>query len=99
MAELSGGGAEVDLLIEARGRLVPIEIKLGALPAVGRGLIECMKDLDLPPGFVVHGSDESDPTRANVLVLSVRTLADLVGLHEALFGARAPRPHSRSRER
>jgi hypothetical protein len=48
-------GAEVDLLVRAGRRLVPIEIKLGA--AVDRhgvaGLRQCMSDLGLREGFVI----------------------------------------------
>lgn len=48
-------GAEVDLLIKAGRRIVPIEIKLGS--AVGlhdvSGLQACMRDLGLKKGFVI----------------------------------------------
>jgi hypothetical protein len=53
-------GAEVDLLIRAGRRVVPIEIKLGA--AVDRhgvaGLRHCMSDLGLREGFVVSNARE-----------------------------------------
>lgn len=53
-------GAEVDLLIGAGRRVLPIEIKLGA--AVDRhaiaGLRQCMKDLGLRRGWVISGARE-----------------------------------------
>ena len=53
-------GAEVDLLIRAGRRVVPIEIKLGA--AVDRrgvaGLRQCMNDLGLREGFVISNARE-----------------------------------------
>ncbi len=55
------GGAEVDLLIRAGRRLIPIEVKLGA--AVDRhgvaGLRQCMTDLGLREGFVVSNAREA----------------------------------------
>jgi hypothetical protein len=53
-------GAEVDLLIRAGRRVVPVEIKLGA--AIDRhgvaGLRQCMSDLGLRTGFVVSTARE-----------------------------------------
>lgn len=53
------GGAEVDLLLRLRGRLVPIEIKLSGEARPSRGLIECMRDLQLTAGFVIHGGRDA----------------------------------------
>jgi hypothetical protein len=53
-------GAEVDLLIRAGRRLIPVEIKLGAA-VQGRdvaGLRQCMKDLGLRRGIVVANATE-----------------------------------------
>jgi hypothetical protein len=72
-------GAEVDLLLELRGRLVPIE----RVPRVERGLVECMKDLELARGFVVHGGDATFRLRDGVWALSVAILGkprELVGM-------------------
>ncbi len=53
-------GAEVDLLLGAGNKLLPIEIKLGS--AIDerdvRGLRSCMADLGLTRGWVVHGGRE-----------------------------------------
>ena len=51
-------GAEVDLLLRLRGKLVPIEIKLGRTVPDVRGLLACMKDLELARGFVVSPISE-----------------------------------------
>lgn len=79
------GGAEVDLLVEMRGRLLPIEIKLSGAPAVGRGLLECMKDLSLDAGFVVHGGEAAFPLGRRVFAMPASVLARPERLREALL--------------
>jgi predicted AAA+ superfamily ATPase len=79
------GGAEVDLLLEMRGRLLPIEIKLSGAPAVGRGLLECMKDLSLDTGFVVHGGASAFSLGRRVFALPASVLASPEHLREALL--------------
>lgn len=53
-------GAEVDLLIEAGRRLLPVEVKLGAGvdPRSLAGLRQCMQDLGVKRGVVVYTGDE-----------------------------------------
>jgi hypothetical protein len=53
-------GVEVDLLVETAGRLIPIEIKLHSAPGAdaAAGLRQCMTDLDLRRGYVVHAGGE-----------------------------------------
>lgn len=79
----SHGGAEVDLLVEVGGRLHPMEIKLGA-PSIGRGLVECMKDLSLDRGLVWHGGEGSYPLGRGVWALPVSMLANPHALGDAL---------------
>jgi predicted AAA+ superfamily ATPase len=79
------GGAEVDLLLEMRGRLLPIEIKLSGAPTVGRGLLECMKDLSIGSGFVVHGGVDAYPLERRVFALPASLLAEPIRLREALL--------------
>jgi hypothetical protein len=68
-------GAEVDLLLRLRGKLIPIEIKLGrSIPDV-RGLLGCMADLGLSRGFVVGGSAEPLLVKPNVRMVNLATLA------------------------
>lgn len=51
-------GVEVDLVLKLRGRLIPIEIKLGlGVPDV-RGMETCMQDLGIPTGYVVYAGTE-----------------------------------------
>jgi hypothetical protein len=80
------GGAEVDLLLEVRGRLVPIEIKLGGVPGRSRGLVECMKDLKLSRGFVIHGGEDAYALAPEVRALPARLLAHPDALREELLG-------------
>jgi hypothetical protein len=92
------GGAEVDLLLELKGRLLPIEIKLSGAPVVERGLAECMKDLSLRAGFVIHGGASGFPLGRGVIALPATVLAEPERLREALLrperylrGATSPR--------
>jgi len=50
-------GAEVDLIVERGGKVVPIEVKLHTSPLASdlRGLSQCVDDLQCPTGFVLHG--------------------------------------------
>ena len=50
-------GAEADLILEEGARRVAMEIKLCAAPAARelRGLRQCMSDLGLRKGFLIHG--------------------------------------------
>jgi predicted AAA+ superfamily ATPase len=54
-------GAEVDLIIEYNGNVVPVEIKLHTSPVASdlRGLFNCISDLDCKYGVVLHGGAES----------------------------------------
>lgn len=79
------GGAEVDLLVELRGRVIPIEIKMGGDPSVPRGLAECMKDLASPSGFVLHGGPDGFPLSRTVRAIPVSLLADPPALRSALL--------------
>lgn len=79
------GGAEVDLLLELKARLLPIEVKLSGAPVAGRGLVECMKDLSLRAGFVVHGGDAAFPLGRQVFALPASLLSQPARLREALL--------------
>lgn len=81
-------GAEVDLLLELRGRLVPLEIKLGSTPRVERGLTECLKDLGVERAFVVHGGDAQYPLNERVVALPLRALEDPKSVVGVLLGQR-----------
>jgi predicted AAA+ superfamily ATPase len=78
------GGAEMDLLLEASRVLVPIEVKLSGAPGVPRGLLECMKDLKCPRGFVLHGGQDEYPMGHGVRALPVALLERPDSLRAAL---------------
>ena len=50
-------GAEVDLIVEFNGTVVPVEIKLHTSPIASdlRGLFNCITDLNAEYGIVLHG--------------------------------------------
>lgn len=57
----TAGGAEVDLLVESGGALIPVEIKLHSSPtrALTRGMVSCLHDLGLHKGFVIYPGKET----------------------------------------
>lgn len=69
----TAAGAEVDLLVEWDGRLVPIEVKATATPkpAMGAGIAALRKDLGdrVGPGFVVTLGEQRLPLGSDVLAL------------------------------
>jgi predicted AAA+ superfamily ATPase len=77
------GGAEVDLILSFRGRVVPAEIKLGPEARPSRGLLECMSDLGVRSGFVIHGGVSAHPLGKGVWAIP----ASLVAEPERLSGA------------
>ena len=77
------GGAEVDLLLEWRGGLTPVEIKMSGAPRPTRGLLHCMSDLKAPSGFVVHSGADFYPLGQSVWALP----ADLLSRPETLARA------------
>lgn len=54
-------GVEVDLLLKLRGRLVPIEVKLGTAAPSTSHLEICMSDLGLREGYVVSRATRMQP--------------------------------------
>jgi hypothetical protein len=74
------GGQEVDLLLRLRGKLVPIEVKLGtAIPDL-RGLEGCMRDLKLGRGYVVNLSSKPTEIRRDVWMGSLPDLLERLAL-------------------
>ena len=78
------GGAEVDLLLDTGKAVVPVEVKLSGSPAVPRGLLEGMKDLSCPHGFVLHGGEEEYSMGRGVHAVPSRFVARPDRLCEAL---------------
>lgn len=77
-------GAEVDLLLTAGRRILPVEIKLGSSPDqyALAGLRQCMKDLGLRRGWVVCTARERRHLFAGIEVVP---WADIVGNRVELF--------------
>ncbi|MBI5200663.1 MAG: ATP-binding protein [Elusimicrobia bacterium] len=75
----TAAGAEVDLLIRHRGRLIPFEIKLHSAPSLdgARGLLNCMQDLRLRRGYILYpGSKEYSLAHGVTVLPAERQLAD-----------------------
>jgi hypothetical protein len=64
---------EVDIVVEAAGRLVPIEVKLSATPrpAMASSIKTFREDFGnrAAPGYVVHPGDVRLPLGSNLTVL------------------------------
>ena len=69
-------GAEVDLIVERGGIVVPIEVKLHTSPVLGdlRGLAQCMVDLGCPRGYVAHGGEATYEVGRNILAVPARRM-------------------------
>ena len=69
----TSAGAEVDLVIEAGGKLIPVEAKLSATPrpAMASGIRVFQEDLGdkAGPGFVIHPGKVRLPLAPNVIAL------------------------------
>jgi hypothetical protein len=69
----TSAGVEVDLVVEAGGKLTPIEVKLSATPrpAMASGIRAFQEDVGemAGPGFVIHPGDVRLPLAPNVVAL------------------------------
>jgi len=69
----TAAGAEVDILIEVNGYLVPIEVKLSATPrpAMAKGITILQADLGkkVVPGYIVHPGDVRLPLGQGAIAL------------------------------
>ncbi len=69
----TSAGVEVDLVVEAGGKLIPIEVKLSATPrpAMASGIRAFQEDLGekAGPGFVIHPGDVRLPLAPKVVAL------------------------------
>jgi predicted AAA+ superfamily ATPase len=74
----TSAGVEVDLVVEAGGELIPIEVKLSATPrpAMASGIRTFQQDLGAKAGkgFVVHPGDVRLPLSPNVVALPIADL-------------------------
>ncbi|MGH7151959.1 MAG: ATP-binding protein, partial [Planctomycetota bacterium] len=73
-------GVEVDLILEVRGRRIPVEVKLGLAPPDTRNLRRCMETLGLARGFVVNLSSEPVEIGRGIWMSGLREFLEDVGL-------------------
>ena len=72
-------GAEIDLLLEMPGKgLWAIEIKRGLSPKLEKGFQIACDDLRPDRRFVVYGGSDRYPIKADVEVIGLRALADML---------------------
>ena len=73
----TGGGAEIDLLLELPGgERWAIEVKRSRAAKPGRGFYEACEDLKPAMRFVVHAGLERYPISEGLEAIGVRELAD-----------------------
>jgi predicted AAA+ superfamily ATPase len=69
----TSAGAEVDVLVEVLGKLVPLEVKLSATPrpTMAAGIAALRRDLPerVMPGYVIHSGDVRLPLGEGVVAL------------------------------
>ena len=72
----TSGGAEVDLIIETNGKIIPIEIKLHSAPAKNmvKGLRFCMSDLGVSKGYIIYPGDEMYSLDQNISVIPAKRI-------------------------
>lgn len=72
----TSGGAEVDLLIETAGKLIPFEIKLHSSPSknMTKGILTCMKDLNIDKGFILYPGKETYSLGNSIIAFPVNQL-------------------------
>ena len=71
-------GAELDLLVERRGRRFGFELKHGDAPAITKSMRVALEDLELTHLYVVHPGTRSHPLAERVSALALSDLGTLV---------------------
>ena len=62
-------GAEIDLILEKKGRLTAIECKASTAPVVGRGFYSALEELKIDRAIIVAPVAEKYPLKKGVLVM------------------------------
>ena len=71
-------GAEIDLIVQHRGRLRGFEVKRTSSPAITRSIRSAVTDLELHSLDVIHAGEETFPLAKGIrAVAAVRMLEDL----------------------
>ena len=73
-------GAEIDLIVEHRGRTLAVEIKFSSAPKPARGFWQALQDLGIERAFVVAPLTHRYPLAEGVEVLPLQELGTLCAL-------------------
>ena len=76
-------GAEIDLVVEHRGRKVGIEIKFSAAPKPARGFWQSLKDLQISTAWVVAPVSRRYPLAPGVEVIPLHDLREVMAALDA----------------
>jgi hypothetical protein len=74
----TAAGAELDLVVEHRGRRVGVEVKFAAAPKPARGFWQALADLQIDRAFVVAPVQRRHPVTESVEVVGLRDLDGLL---------------------
>ena len=69
-------GAEIDLLVQRRGRLRGFEVKRTSSPAVTRSMRSAVADLDLRSLDVIHAGEETFPLAKGIRAVAAAKMLD-----------------------
>lgn len=73
----TAAGAEIDLVVEHRGRRIGIEIKFAAAPKPARGFWQALDDLQIARAYVVAPPPRRYPLDARVEVIGVQDIGSI----------------------
>ena len=71
-------GAELDLLLMARGERIGVEIKLNDAPRTTKSMHMALQDLHLKHLYVAYPGDKSYPLQEKISALAINDLADFM---------------------
>lgn len=74
----TAAGAELDLVVEHRGRRIGVEVKFAAAPRPARGFWQAIADLQLDRAFVVAPVERRYPIARGAEVVGLHELDDLL---------------------
>jgi predicted AAA+ superfamily ATPase len=75
----TSSGAEIDLVLEKRGKKIAVECKASATPSVGRGFYTAMEDLQIDEAFIAAPVNEGYPIKPSVRIVSLEELMAFLG--------------------
>ena len=70
----TSGGAEVDLLLKFKEKLIPIEIKFGKPTPNIKSMLQCISDLKLDHGYILYFGQEKRRLSKSITLMPIDEL-------------------------